>query len=801
MDNVELSAQGSYNILNLPHQRNPFFTGREALLAQLRTGFSSTECRVQVISGPSGIGKTQLALEYAYRFWENYEVVWWVFAENTVMVKTSIAALAEALQLPERDTPDLNVVSHAVKKHLLLQDNWLLIFDNLASKEDLQPFLPEAGNRHVLITSIQSDLPSFPEIRLAGFFPKEAIDFLVNRTRQDDRETANAVAIALGNHPLALEQAAAYISQCDIPYTSFIKRFLATRHHLWEHGIAPLDYPDGSTICTMLHLAADLIKRTAPAGQAILNLCACFAPNNIPRTYLQKAACTQSTALNEDLKIDQGLMALSLFSIIAVDADLFSIHALTQDMARRCSSNGGSPDNWVTTAIRILNESWPADESREWSINLFDPLLRHACALLNQIHDESLETAEAATLSNRIGNFLHSRSQFAEAEPFYSRALRIREQLLGEEHPDTLRSLNNLGVVLRVLKHYDEAESMYTRALALRKRILGPEHPETLSSLNNLGVLYRNTGRHEKAEILYQTALEIRERILGREHPDTLRSVNNLGALYRVSGRYDEAEALYTRALEVRERTLGSEHPETLRSINNLAFLYQATGRYEDAEPLYQHALALNEHVLGKEHPDTLSAMNNLAGLLSATRRFSEAEPLYKRALDARERVLGMDHPDTLSSVNNLGVLYRTTRRYRSAETLYRRALESRERVLGNNHPDTLRSINNLASLYCSLERFGEAEPLYQRALEVRDSLLGPDHPDTLSSVNNLAGLFKTTERYAEAEPLYQRALAGFEKILGKEHPTTRIVRFNVLSLKTLQKKPSLTGLGFSSPV
>ncbi len=782
MDNVGLNAQGSYNILNLPHQRNPFFTGREALLTQIRTGFSGAEGRIQVISGPSGIGKTQLALEYAYRFWELYDVVWWVFAENAVVLKAGIAGLAEALQLPERETSDLNVVIHAVKKHLHEHENWLLIFDNLANKEDIQPFLPESGSRHVLITSTESNLTAYPEIRLAGFFPREAIDFLVNRTEQDDRDTANAVAIALGNHPLALEQAAAYILQCGIPFKAFIKRFLSTRKHLWENDLAPQDYPDGATICTTLHLATDLIRKAAPAGQTIMNLCACLASNNIPRTFLQQAAASHPEALGDELKIDQGLMALNLFSMISVDADVFSMHALTQEMVRRCMSD----EVWISTALHIINESWPADEPDQWTIDILEPLLRHAGASMRCAEEASLETAAAATLSNRIGNFLHGRSQFAAAEPFYARALEIRERKLGEEHPDTLRSLNNLGVVLRVLKRYDEAEPIYIKTLELRKLILGAEHPETLSSLNNLGVLYRNTGRPEKAELLYQAALEIRERVLGKEHPDTLRSVNNLGALYRVSGRYDEAEALYTRALEVRERTLGSEHPETLRSINNLAFLYQATGRYEDAEPLYQHALALNERVLGKEHPDTLSAMNNLAGLLSATKRFSEAEPLYQRCLEARERVLGPDHPDTLSSVNNLGVLYRTTRRYTEAEPLYKRALDSRERVLGNNHPDTLRSINNLAGLYCSLERYSEAEPLYECALQVRNQLLGPEHPDTLSSVNNLAGLFKTTERYAEAEPLYQRALAGFEKILGKEHPTTRIVRFNVLSLKTL---------------
>src|ERR1035441_8564038 len=273
---------------------------------------------------------------------------------------------------------------------------------------------------------------------------------------------------------------------------------------------------------------------------------------------------------------------------------------------------------------------------------------------------------------------------------------------------DLARALNNLAQLLENVGRYAEVEPLFGEALRIRERVLGGEHPDTLTSVNNLAYLHASQGRYGDAEPLCQRALAARERVLGREHPDTLNSVNNLAGLYARQGRYGEAEPLYQRALAGRERVLGGEHPSTLNSVNNLAGLYASQGRYGEAEPLYQRALAAGERVLGGEHPDTLTSVNNLASLYRSEGRYAEAEPLFQRAVTASERVLGDEHPDTLTSVNNLAGLYANQGRYGEAEPLYQRALAARERVLGREHPDTLTSVNNLASLYQSEGRYAE---------------------------------------------------------------------------------------------
>jgi tetratricopeptide (TPR) repeat protein len=359
------------------------------------------------------------------------------------------------------------------------------------------------------------------------------------------------------------------------------------------------------------------------------------------------------------------------------------------------------------------------------------------------------------------------------AESLNKRQLDERERTLGDEHPDTLNSINELAGLYADQGRYDEAEPLYLRALEAKERTFGEEHPFTLVSRGNLAVLYKKQGRYDEAEPLFLRALEARERTLGMEHPSTLSSVGNLAGLYTIQGRYDAAEPLILRELKATARTLGEEHPNTLTSVNNLAGMYSHQGRFDEAEPLYLRDLEACERTLGMEHPHTTTSANNLALMYKKQGRYDEAEPLYLRALAARARTLGEEHPYTTTSLNNLALLYNKQGRCKKAEPLYLRALEARARTLGEEHPSTLTSVYNLALLYKKQERYDEAEPLFLRELKATARTLGEEHPNTLTSVNNLAGMYSDQGRYDEAEPLYLRALAAWARTLGEEHPST----------------------------
>ncbi|NEO19175.1 MULTISPECIES: tetratricopeptide repeat protein [unclassified Moorena] len=288
---------------------------------------------------------------------------------------------------------------------------------------------------------------------------------------------------------------------------------------------------------------------------------------------------------------------------------------------------------------------------------------------------------------------------------------------------------------------YSEAIPLAQEALRIRQQVLGEEHADVATSLNHLAALYREMGRYQQAEPLLTEALEMRRRLLGDQHPDVATSLNNLAALYYSMGRYQQAEPLYTQALQMDRKLLGEEHPSVATSLNNLALLYSSMGRYQQAEPLYTQALAMTRRLLGEEHPNVALSLNNLALLYSSMGRYQQAEPLYTQALAMTRRLLGPDHPSVALSLNNLALLYQSMGRYQQAEPLYTQALEMNRRLLRNQHPSVALSLNNLALLYHLMGRYQQAEPLYTQSLEMLRRLLGEEHPLVASSLNNLAGL------------------------------------------------------------
>jgi serine/threonine protein kinase/tetratricopeptide (TPR) repeat protein len=317
-------------------------------------------------------------------------------------------------------------------------------------------------------------------------------------------------------------------------------------------------------------------------------------------------------------------------------------------------------------------------------------------------------------------------------------------------------------------------------AYELRLKALGEDHPDTISSLNDWGAMYLSAGKFDDAEKHFRDAHTRARRVLGAENPLTLNAEGNLAASLRQQGRFDEAEPLYRHTLEASRRVLGPGL-ETARAANNFALFLHKLERFEEAEPLYREALEISARVLGRDHPDYLLNLSNLAVLLQNEGKHAEAETIFRQVLDGRRRLLGDDHPMTLQSINNLAVLLRIMNRPAEAEPLYREALQRRRSALGEEHPETLQSINNLAFFLFNQKQAPEAEALFREAAEKRRKTLGPHHPDTINSVSNLAQMLETQQRFADAEPV----LAGLceEETLKASPPkfaANLVVRYGI---------------------
>ena len=459
---------------------------------------------------------------------------------------------------------------------------------------------------------------------------------------------------------------------------------------------------------------------------------------------------------------------------------------------------------WIIAAVLIGLLSTPlpagsqsADTLHEQATQLYKagryadalPFFQRALTLReNEVGTDDPETAQI--LMNLV-QLYWAQGQYAPAVPVVQRALAIREKALGLEHPETADSLHNLGRLHHSLGQHAEAFSAYQRALVIREKALGPEHADTAATLNNLAALYWAQGQHPQAQEHFQRALAIREKTLGPEHRDTAQTQSNLALLLYTQGQYSEALALNQRALAIREKVLGPEHQETAHSLNNLAMVYWAQGRYDQAVVHYERALVVHEKATGPTHPNTATILNDLATLYWTQGRYAQALPHFQRALAIREKSLGPESPLTASSLNALAEIYRAQGQYEQALPLYQRALAINEKVLGPDHRSTASTLNYLAMLYRAQGRYAEALPYYQRALSIREKALGPEHPDTAQSLNNLAVLFGSEGQYEQAMPPAQRALDVRRKVLGQEHPDTAQSLHNVAWIHDRQGEQS----------
>jgi serine/threonine protein kinase/Flp pilus assembly protein TadD len=409
------------------------------------------------------------------------------------------------------------------------------------------------------------------------------------------------------------------------------------------------------------------------------------------------------------------------------------------------------------------------------------------------------EAERQAKMSQAVSDFLRE-DLLASVDPTQAKGRELTvhsfldtasENLKGKFNNEPLVEASirdTLGWTYRMLGEIKAAEPHLERALQIRQEQLGREHPETLDSMGRLGWIYCGQGRYRDAERLWARKLEISRRALGDEHPITLVSMNDLGTAYMDLGRYEEAEQLLSKRFQISRRVLGEQ--EATIAMGTLGQVYQTQGRYTEAEALYLKFLEVGRRVRGDENPYNLVYMTFLAGVYRKQGRGNESESLYLKTLETQRRVLGEEHVWTLWSLEGLARLYADQGRYEQAEKLFAKALEGLQKARGKEHRDTVRCMNGLAELYTVQRRFDEAKSLLANALDVGRRTLGEDHPVTLDSGNDLAVLHREQGRYDEAEPLLLETLRGREAKLGRRHPATLETLKNLIQLYESWPRP-----------
>lgn len=801
-------------------QRNPSFTGREVLLAHLHEDLAQsrqTAVLPQALHGMGGVGKSQVAIEYVHRHSAEYDLIWWIPAEQPNQILDSLTRLAERLDLGAG--PEANVAVPMVREALstggLPYKRWLLVFDNAEAPDDLQKYFPTGGAGKILVTSRDMDWSRVTRVLEVDVFERpESIAFLRNRNPELTEAEADRLAAALGDLPVAIEQAAAWRAATGMPVDEYLGLLESKRIEVLDASPSP-DYR--KSVAAAWQVSLDRLREINPGALQLLQVCSFLAPEPVSRALFASSPSAPITPeldalLSDTFRLSRAIRDVQRYALARIDHrnNTLQIHRLIQAVLL------GTLDEQETAVLRrgahtLLANSNPSnpDSRADWP--------RYHALLPHVLVSRAVESADPRVheLVFSVAKFLYYWGDHQGGQSLIQRTYECRKADRGETDPHTLAVGKWLGWMLWVNGNYAGARELDERLLEIYRAEFGVEDDGTIDAMTLLTADLRASGEFTASRDLAEEALSIAHRVFGQDDPTTLYCAHTLGVALRWTGEYARAAeldrstsarsvAVFGPASERALNTLngltidtlelgeyidgarqqedvyrqhveafGVENPSTLRAARTLAVARRKAGDHTGALELSRETLEKYRRRYGDDYPMTLATGVNFAVDLRHAGDLAQALRVGEEALAGYAAAFGPRHGLTLSARTNNAVVQRLQGHPDVAYRLNSETVTLLREALGPDHPTTLACATNLASDLAALDRAQAAYEQDIKTLERSELVLGLAHPSSLACGVNLALDLRALGRDAEADRIQSDAMARMRQVLGERHPAT----------------------------
>jgi hypothetical protein len=769
--------------------RNVNFTGREDLLAQLNDRLepgATTAVLPQTLHGLGGVGKSQLAVEYAYRHRADFDVIWWISAELPVQIQKSLVELGQRLNLV--DSNEVNVVVDVVMDALKgntrggrqIPANWLLVFDNAEDPEKVLEYLPTGGPGRILVTSRNSQWLNLARpLEVDVFQRQESIELLQRRDPQLNDDDGDRLASALGDLPLAIEQAAAWRAETGMPAEEYIQ--LLSEKQAEMLGLpGPLDYP--RSVAATWNLSLDKLRTSNPTALRILQVCAYFAPEPIPRTMFANARGVSvvpdlDRALHDRLRLNEAIRDINRYALARIDHRTNSIqmHRLVQAVLISQMTEDDQ-EEMRHAAHLLLAASTPdaPDDDAQWP--KYGQLYPHVIA------SDAIECEDAGVreLVFNQTQYLYYWGEYDASRAMSQQVYDIWSVHMGADHPDTLKVGRWLGFMLWVVGEYRRAAEFNAELLEIHRRVFGEAHEDTIDAINSVAGDRRAEGDFngalELSRAIHQRCIER----FGDYDPLTINAAHNLGVSLRLSGLFAEAltsdQQTWGRKVEI----YGTDHLLSLLTEVAITLDRLESGDYLEARTEHEDIVARYRTLYGPLHHTTLRVIRLQSGVCRKAGDHMGAIEAADEAYQGLASRYGPDHPETVAAALSRSINFRQAGDLDQAFQVGTDVLSRYQRTLGAGHPHTLSGRTGLAVVHRLLGQVAEARKLNEEALRGFRGLLGEDHPSTIVVAINLASdLFALGEVQA-AYDLDIETTERAARVLGDDHLTTLAGKANL---------------------